>query len=140
MSQSLEDKALLLSTERKDLSISYCLWCLSFVGICGVQRIYLGHTGLGILMLFTFGFCGLGQVLDLFLLPDAVDQANSSISKVTTNYETNYDQLRKNRSNMSNQQLETAHKDTAASTTNKDIDLTELLKNARDAVNRTDKL
>lgn len=27
-------------------------------------------------MLFTFGFCGIGQVLDLILLPDALNQAN----------------------------------------------------------------
>lgn len=37
---------------------------------------YLGQTGLGVAMLFTFGFCGIGQVLDLLLLPDALDQAN----------------------------------------------------------------
>lgn len=27
-------------------------------------------------MLFTFGFCGVGQVLDLLLLPDALNQTN----------------------------------------------------------------
>ena len=37
---------------------------------------YLGQPGLGVAMLFTFGFCGIGQVLDLLLLPDALNQAN----------------------------------------------------------------
>jgi len=37
---------------------------------------YLGQPGLGVAMLFTFGFCGVGQILDLLLLPDALKQAN----------------------------------------------------------------
>lgn len=37
---------------------------------------YLGQPGLGVVMLFTFGFCGIGQILDLLLLPDALNQAN----------------------------------------------------------------
>jgi len=63
-------------TEQKDLVLAYALWTLSIVGICGVQRMYLGQPGLGVAMLFTFGFCGIGQVLDLILLPDALNQAN----------------------------------------------------------------
>lgn len=64
------------ATEQKDLALAYALWALSVVGICGVQRMYLGQPGLGIAMLFTFGFCGVGQVLDLILLPGALNQAN----------------------------------------------------------------
>lgn len=126
--------------DRKDLSMSYCLWCLSFVGICGVQRIYLGHTFMGILMLFTFGFCGVGQVLDLFLLPDAVERKNAANTKDTAYYETNYERLRDNNKTTFTQQSDTSHKNGAGSTLNEDVDLAELLKNARDAVNRTDKL
>ena len=37
---------------------------------------YLGQSGLGVAMLFTFGFCGVGQILDLLLLPRALEQAN----------------------------------------------------------------
>lgn len=126
--------------DRKDLAMSYCLWCLSFVGICGVQRIYLGHTVVGILMLFTFGFCGVGQVLDLFLLPGAVDQENSANAKDTAYPETNYELIRdKNRTTIT-QQSDASSKSRAASTLNEDLDLAEMLLNARDAVNRTDKL
>lgn len=67
-----------LSSERepKDLPLAYALWALSIVGICGLQRMYLGQTLLGFAMLFTFGFCGIGQILDLFLLPNALNQQN----------------------------------------------------------------
>ena len=65
--------------ERKDLALAYALWALSIVGICGVQRMYLGQSGLGLVMLLTFGFCGVGQVFDLFLLPGALSEANQRI-------------------------------------------------------------
>ena len=64
--------------EKKEVAIGYLLWTLSFVGVCGVQRMYLGQVGYGIALLFTFGFCGIGQLLDLLLLPEAVNHANRS--------------------------------------------------------------
>ena len=53
------------------------MWLLCLVGMCGVQRLYLGQTGLGLAMLFTLGFCGIGQFFDLFLIPQAVDKVNN---------------------------------------------------------------
>jgi len=41
---------------------------------------YLGQTGFGLAMLFTFGFLGFGQLLDLFLIPGAVKHANRSVT------------------------------------------------------------
>ena len=41
---------------------------------------YLGQVGLGLLMLFTFGFCGIAQLLDLFLIPSAVQNSNRLIA------------------------------------------------------------
>lgn len=52
------------------------MWLLCLVGMCGMQRLYLGQTGLGLAMLFTFGFCGIGQLIDIFLVPDEVEKAN----------------------------------------------------------------
>ena len=65
--------------EKKEVAIGYLLWTLSFVGVCGVQRMYLGQVGYGIALLFTFGFCGIGQLLDLLLLPEAVNPSNRDL-------------------------------------------------------------
>lgn len=64
--------------ERKDVALAYALWCLSLVGICGVQRLYLGQVGYGLVLLVSFGFCGIAQLLDLILIPAAVEETNTA--------------------------------------------------------------
>ncbi len=49
------------------------LWALllcggSFLGICGLQRFYVGKYVTGILWLITFGFLGLGQIIDAIFI------------------------------------------------------------------------
>jgi TM2 domain-containing membrane protein YozV len=56
---------------------AYILWCLCIFGICGAQRFYTGQVGMGLLYLFTFGLCGIGQLIDLALIPSAVDARNA---------------------------------------------------------------
>ena len=67
--------------ESKETPLAYATWLLCLVGMCGVQRLYLGQTGLGLAMLFTLGFCGIGQFFDLFLIPQAVDKVNRQSSE-----------------------------------------------------------
>ena len=63
--------------EEKYTSIAYLLWGLGFVGICGLHRMYLGQYGLGTAMLLTFGFCGVGQVIEVATIPQATQDANA---------------------------------------------------------------
>lgn len=65
--------------ERRSVALSYGLWCLSLLGLCGIHRIYNRKPLSGILWLFTFGLCGLGQLVDLMLIPGLVAGANRQL-------------------------------------------------------------
>lgn len=56
--------------------VSYILWLLCFVGLCGLHRFYNGRWVTGLIWLFTFGLLGVGQVIDLFLIPGMVRVSN----------------------------------------------------------------
>jgi hypothetical protein len=58
----------------RSLPVAYILW--GFVGVLGVHRFYLGRIGTGILWLLTGGLFGIGWIVDAFLIPDMVRQAN----------------------------------------------------------------
>lgn len=63
----------------KEKSTAYILWALGVVGVCGLQRMYTGKIGTGILYLCTFGLFGVGQLIDGFLIPGMVEDANNRI-------------------------------------------------------------
>lgn len=52
---------------------AYLLWCLCFVGICGMHRVYTGRFWSGVLWFFTGGLLLVGQIVDLFLIPRHCD-------------------------------------------------------------------
>lgn len=63
----------------KDKTVAYLLWAGCFLGMAGLQRIYLGKYGTGFLYLFTWGLFGVGQLIDLFTIPTMVDDANNRV-------------------------------------------------------------
>ncbi len=60
----------------KSSGMAYLLWCACLFGGCGIHRFYLGKYGTGILYFFTFGFFGIGQLIDLFRIPGMVEREN----------------------------------------------------------------
>ena len=60
----------------RSVRVSYGLWCLWLVGFGGIHRIYNRKILTGLLWLFTFGLCGIGQLVDLFLIPAMVAEAD----------------------------------------------------------------
>ncbi|MEB3258145.1 MAG: NINE protein [Cyanobacteriota bacterium] len=66
--------------EPRSLALSYGLWCLSLVGFCGIHRIYNRKPLTGFLWLFTLGLCGIGQLVDLLLIPGMVEGVNRQLS------------------------------------------------------------
>ena len=66
------------ATEKPHLNegVAYLLWCLCFFQFYGIQRLYSGKTISGLIYLCTFGVFGIGQLLDLFMIPKMVRERN----------------------------------------------------------------
>ena len=60
----------------RSMLLSYALVLGGFMGLAGLHRFYLGRTASGLLWMFTFGFCGIGTIIDLVMLPRMVDDRN----------------------------------------------------------------
>jgi type IV pilus assembly protein PilN len=56
----------------RSVPLSYGLWCLGLLGLCGLHRLYNRQPRSGLLWLLTFGLCGVGQLADLVLIPRMV--------------------------------------------------------------------
>jgi len=61
----------------KSKGTAYLLWFLSFFGILGFHRFYLGKIGTGLIWFFTGGVLGWGALIDLFILGSLVDNYNT---------------------------------------------------------------
>lgn len=64
----------------KEKTTAYILWALGAVGVCGLQRMYAGKIGTGILYLCTLGLFGVGQLIDAFLIPGMIEDANNRLA------------------------------------------------------------
>ncbi|MEM6402289.1 MAG: NINE protein [Cyanobacteria bacterium P01_D01_bin.116] len=60
--------------EKERMKISYMLNALGFFGCSGLHRLYNGKVATGLLWMFTLGFLGFGQFVDLFLIPNMVEE------------------------------------------------------------------
>lgn len=68
--------AALMPQEHRSLGTSYLLWACCLLGVAGLHRFYNRRPLSGLLWLLSFGLCGIGQAVDLLLLPRLVRQAN----------------------------------------------------------------
>lgn len=64
----------------KEKGTAYILWAAFFMGVGGLQRLYAGKIGTGLLYMFTWGLFGVGQFVDLFLIPGMIDDANNRLA------------------------------------------------------------
>lgn len=61
------------------VSLSYLLWLCWFFGFAGLHRIYNKKIGTGLLWFFTWGLFGIGQIIDLLLIPSMVEEHNLKV-------------------------------------------------------------
>lgn len=62
--------------EPKSVGLAYLFWLAIFLGLAGLHRFYVGKWGTGLLWLCTGGLLGIGQLVDLILIPSMVEKKN----------------------------------------------------------------
>ncbi len=65
--------------ERRDqrrVGLAYLMWAACFLGFAGIHRFYVGRYVSGIIWLLTGGLFGVGQIIDLFMMPRMVEDYN----------------------------------------------------------------
>ncbi|HEY9708178.1 MAG TPA: NINE protein [Oculatellaceae cyanobacterium] len=60
----------------RNTGVAYLLWFTWFLGFAGVHRLYSGKYVSGVIWLLTFGVFGIGQIIDLALIPGMVEDKN----------------------------------------------------------------
>ncbi|MDX1950676.1 MAG: TM2 domain-containing protein [Verrucomicrobiota bacterium] len=63
----------------RDYSVTWLL--LTFLGLLGAHRFYLGKIGTGILWLLTLGLFGIGILYDFWTLNEQIARVNSSAAR-----------------------------------------------------------
>ncbi len=80
MKVKIDDRYSKKSQSHQDrLLASYILSAAFFFGLGGLHRLYNGKIGSGLIWLLTGGVFGIGQFIDLFLIPDMVDEAEARL-------------------------------------------------------------
>jgi TM2 domain-containing membrane protein YozV len=66
----------LLRQERRSVGLTYLFWAMGLFGLNGVHRFYCRKPVSGGIWLMSLGLVGIGQMVDLFLIPSMVEEAN----------------------------------------------------------------
>ncbi len=66
-----------------EINFSIAWLLLTFVGLLGIHRMYMGKWPSGILYLLTFGLCGVGYMYDFWTLNDQISLINGSHQNTT---------------------------------------------------------
>jgi TM2 domain-containing membrane protein YozV len=62
------------SASNQRLTLSYLLWVGGFFGFSGLHRLYNGKITSGLIWFFTLGLFGIGQFVDVFLVPGMTEE------------------------------------------------------------------
>jgi TM2 domain-containing membrane protein YozV len=79
--QQAQQFASIYSARRKDPQIILLTTLLGFIIVAGVQRFLLGQIGMGILFLFTGGFCLIGTIIDLINYKKLSFEYNQNVAR-----------------------------------------------------------
>ena len=63
--EQAEQFARVYRQRRKETNITLATGLAFLLGFAGIHRFYLGQVGMGLLYFFTWGLCGIGQIVDL---------------------------------------------------------------------------
>ena len=66
----------LLRQERRSVGLTYLFWAMGLFGLNGLHRFYCRKPVSGGIWLMSLGLVGIGQMVDLFLIPGMVEEAN----------------------------------------------------------------
>ncbi|MCZ2398416.1 MAG: NINE protein [Phycisphaerae bacterium] len=66
--------------EMRSVGAAYGLWALWLLGVAGVHRFYAGRYLTGIIWLLTWGLFGIGQMVDLLLIPGMIEWKNRRLA------------------------------------------------------------
>ncbi|MEM8486948.1 MAG: TM2 domain-containing protein [Bacteroidota bacterium] len=61
---------------RKDPELILFTDLAGFLGFAGIHRFVLGQVFLGLVYLFTLGFCGIGTIVDMFMFKQITQRFN----------------------------------------------------------------
>lgn len=65
-----------LTRPARNTTVAYGLWLLCFFGLSGLHRFYMGRWVSGLLWFVTLGLFGVGNLVDLFLMPRMIRDVN----------------------------------------------------------------